>query len=94
MEQYKRTALDKTSAESMLKPLIEFTMEVDKRLKYRDYLLDICSNNGILTVIEINTPLYLFGGIHLGVYFYMKDTIHTATTPIYHYVDSDDILEK
>lgn len=51
-----------------LDALVKFLHRVKRCLHYRDMIIDVCSlpdcNNESL-VIEINTPPYLYGGLHL-----------------------------
>jgi hypothetical protein len=61
-----------------LEVLVNFARKINEKVKYEDYVLDFCSNSSGLTVIEINTPFYLFGGIHLCSYRWYLDKIHNS----------------
>jgi hypothetical protein len=60
----------------LTKEIIEFVKKVNESVPYEDYLLDVCRTPDGYLVIEINTPLYLFGGIHLIKYEYYLSKIH------------------
>ena len=76
--------------------IIDYVIQVMKDVKYQDYILDIglTSSENSFLVIEINTPLYLFGGLHLSNYLNNSEKIHKAIYPIFRYKNEhNDIME-
>jgi hypothetical protein len=62
-----------------VKELVEFAKRVNEKVRYEDYVLDFCfSATGGFIVIEINTPFYLLGGLHLCSYKWYLDKIHNS----------------
>lgn len=97
IEEYlkKNESLNLENALFRKKDIINYVTKVMKDIKYHDYILDIClvPENQFM-VIEINTPMYLLGGIHLGTYNYDAEQIHSAENPIFRFKDKDDIINE
>ena len=75
----KKTYID----DSTVKALIEYVIKVDEEVKYEDYILDIAETTiENFICIEINTPAYLFGGLHYADYYFERDKIHETEVPI------------
>ena len=79
-----------------IEKLVNFAKEVNEKVKYEDYVLDFCSTPSGFFVIEINTPFYLLGGLHLCSYQWYLDKIHNSG-PVFFYKDNEvqyiDVLD-
>lgn len=62
--------------------LIEYLAKVCPKIRYEDYILDVASVTDGFICIEINTPPYLFAGFNNADYYFERDKIHLAETPI------------
>jgi len=97
IEEYlkKYGSLSSLTAVPRKKQILDYVEKVMKNIKYHDYILDICLlHDDSYLIIEINTPMYLFGGLHLGVYYYESDFIHTTPEPIFRYRNIDGEIEE
>ena len=69
------------------KEVITFCNEFKNNLEYDDFIVDIAKINNVskYIVIEINTPMYLYGGLQLGNYDWDHEKIHTTNEIIFRY---------
>lgn len=87
--------LNKESAEVRKSEIINFIEKVMPNIQYQDYVIDIClDKSGTFLIIEINTPFYLFGGLHLCKYYYYRDKIHNYEKPVFRYIDIDNNIQE
>lgn len=95
IEEYTRKQIISTDPIILKQSITNYALEVGKRISYLDYIIDIgySQNNGFF-VIEMNTPFYLLGGLHLGNYHYESDRIHYTSKIIFRYRDSNGEVEE
>jgi hypothetical protein len=85
VEEYKRVSGFTTLS---YEAVATFANTVNANVRYKDYVLDICWCPTGFLVIEINTPFYLFGGLHLCGYQFYLDKIHNHE-PVFVYRDDE-----
>jgi hypothetical protein len=74
--------------------VLKFFNKFEKLLTYRSYVVDIALlDDDSFVVIEINTPMYLYGGLQLGNYAWESDYIHNLKFPIYRYKNDGELIE-
>lgn len=63
--------------------ITDYFNKIRNDIKYEDYVIDLGTTSDGLVCIEINTPLYLFCGLHKCDYYFRRDDIHNAAEPIF-----------
>jgi len=75
------------------KNIEEYIGQITEKLRdiYDDYTVDLGIVDGKLTVIEINTPMYLLAGTIMAKYEYITDLIHKTERPIFKFKIQNEI---